>query len=116
MISISACGWDGKPVFGAISSSFQTRKAWWYFPRPLLGFDGGKGDQGASHFIAPNPPFGAVFTYNLRQDLQTAKQARQEREKAAVENDDAVEFPGWDTVEDEPVSYTHLTLPTTPYV
>ena len=80
---------------------FPTRKAWWYFPRPLLGFDGGKGDQGASHFIAPNPPFGAVFTYNLREDLQTAKQARQEREKAAIENDDAVEFPGWDAVEDE---------------
>jgi len=80
---------------------FPTRKAWWYFPRPVFGFDGGKGDQGASHFMAPNPPFGAVFTYHLREDLQTAKQVRQEREKSAIENDDAVEFPGWDTVEDE---------------
>jgi len=80
---------------------FPTRKAWWYFARPRLGFDGGKGDQGASHFIAPNPPFGALFTYHLRTDLQTAKQARQEREKATLENDEAVEFPGWDAVEDE---------------
>ncbi|MDV7402767.1 hypothetical protein RZS08_65700, partial [Arthrospira platensis SPKY1] len=27
---------------------FSTRKAWWYVPRPHLGFDPGKGDQGAS--------------------------------------------------------------------
>jgi len=80
---------------------FSTRKAWWYFPRPHLGFDGGKGDQGASHFIAPNPPFGAVFTYHLREDLSTEKKSRQEREKTAIENKDAVEFPGWQAIEDE---------------
>ncbi|MBW2540545.1 MAG: glycosyl hydrolase, partial [Deltaproteobacteria bacterium] len=80
---------------------FSTRKAWWYIPRPHLGFEEGKGDQGAAHFIAPNPPFGAVFTYHLREDLKTAKEARQEREKTAMENQEAVQFPGWETVEDE---------------
>jgi photosystem II stability/assembly factor-like uncharacterized protein len=80
---------------------YSTRKAWWYFPRPHLGFNGGKGAQGASHFIAPNPPFGAVFTYHLREDLSTAKKSRQEREKTAIENNDAVEFPGWQVLEDE---------------
>ena len=29
MISMLAWGWAGKPVFGAISSSFQTRKRPW---------------------------------------------------------------------------------------
>ncbi|MDH3783686.1 MAG: glycosyl hydrolase, partial [Acidobacteriota bacterium] len=64
---------------------FGTRKAWWYVPRSALGFDPGKGDQGASHFLAPNPPFGSVFTYYLKEDLKTAKATRQETEKTAVE-------------------------------
>ena len=80
---------------------FQPRKSWWYFPRPKLGFDGGKGDQGASHFLAPNPPFGAVFTYYLRDDLMSAKKARQDREKADVEKNQRVQFPGWEEVERE---------------
>ena len=40
---------------------YPIRKAWWYIPRPMLGFEGGKGDLGAAHYVAPNPPFGAVF-------------------------------------------------------
>ena len=80
---------------------FSTRKAWWYVPRSVLGFFPGKGDQGASHFLAPNPPFGAVFTYYLKEDLQTAKQTRQQAEKQAAEDDNAIEFPGWDAVEAE---------------
>ena len=31
MISMFACGWGGKPVLGAISSSFQTRSE----PQPI---------------------------------------------------------------------------------
>ena len=45
---------------------FSTRKAWWYVPRSHLSFDNQKGSQGASHYVAPNPPFGAVFTYYLK--------------------------------------------------
>ena len=41
---------------------FAPRDAWWYFPRPHLAFEPGRGDQGAAHFVAPNPPFGAVIT------------------------------------------------------
>ncbi|MTI21110.1 glycosyl hydrolase, partial [Fulvivirga sp. RKSG066] len=40
---------------------FSTRKAWWYIPRSHLSFDEEKGSQGASHYVAPNPDFGAVF-------------------------------------------------------
>ena len=80
---------------------FSTRKAWWYFPRPHLGFEAGRGDQGAAHFLAPNPPFGAVFTYHLREDLRTAKESRQEREKTAMDRQEAVQFPGWEAVDDE---------------
>ena len=80
---------------------FPTRKAWWYFPRPVLGFEPGVGDQGAAYFAAPNPPFGALFTYYLKEDLQTAKARRQEAEKEASGKKDAARFPGWETVEAE---------------
>ena len=59
---------------------FSVRKAWWYIPRPYLGFNdpwnGLKGSQGDSYYVAPNPPFGAVFTYYLSESLLTKKEMR----------------------------------------
>ncbi|NIQ01754.1 MAG: hypothetical protein GWO19_15220, partial [Nitrospinaceae bacterium] len=49
---------------------FPTRKAWWYIERPVVGFSE-KGSQGAAYFTAPNPPFGAMFTYYLAGGLKT---------------------------------------------
>jgi photosystem II stability/assembly factor-like uncharacterized protein len=80
---------------------FATRDAWWYFPRPHLAFEPGRGDQGASHYVAPNPPFGAVFTYYLREDLETRRAVRQEQEKAASEKQEPAVFPGWEALERE---------------
>ena len=80
---------------------FPTRKAWWYFPRPQLGFDGGKGDQGAGYFVAENPPFGAVFTYYLKDGLKSKKQLRQDSEKVLAKDNESVRFPGWKDVEAE---------------
>ena len=59
---------------------FPTRDAWWYIPRPSSTF-WGKGSQGASYFLAPNPPFGAVFTYYLSEGYSTKKTARKKNEK-----------------------------------
>ncbi len=78
------------------SMLFEPRKAWWYVERPDLGFDGGKGDQGAAYFTAENPPFGAVFTYFLPEDLKDRKTARQSAEDA--EGAEAA-FPGWEQLE-----------------
>ncbi|MEM7456128.1 MAG: glycosyl hydrolase [Planctomycetota bacterium] len=80
---------------------FATRDAWWYFPRPHLGFEGGKGDLGASHFVAPNPPFGATFTYHLASDLQSPKEDRSQAETEAREGNHPIEFPGWEILESE---------------
>jgi len=82
------------------ASLFTPRKAWWYIPRPILGMEG-KGSQGASHYIAPNPPFGAVITYFLAQDYQTKKEERQSHEKKQIKKQEPVIFPGWDQVESE---------------
>ena len=79
---------------------FPTRKAWWYHPRTLL--DSGKsGSMGASHYVAPNPDFGAVFTYHLRDGLKSKEQIRQASEKARIDTGEDIAFPGWDAVADE---------------
>lgn len=47
--------------------------------RPLGG--GSKGFQGDAFFTAPNPPFGATFTYYLKESLKSARKIRREKEK-----------------------------------
>jgi hypothetical protein len=44
----------------------------------------GKSFQGESLFTAENPPFGATFTYYLKEELKTKKAKRQEAEKEAA--------------------------------
>ncbi|TDJ01288.1 MAG: glycosyl hydrolase, partial [Caldithrix sp.] len=74
---------------------FPVRKSWWYIQRQL-GVIGG-----ASHFTAPNPPYGAVFTYYLKDEIKTPKALRQEKEKKQIEDKQPVTFPGWDKIEAE---------------
>jgi photosystem II stability/assembly factor-like uncharacterized protein len=75
---------------------FPTRDALWYIPR-----DRGEGLLGANRAVAPNPDFGAVFTYYLRDGLKTKEQLRQAGEEASLEPDEDIPFPGWDVVSDE---------------
>jgi hypothetical protein len=79
---------------------FPARKAWWYIERRPLG-DDGPAYQGASYYVAPNPPFGATFTYYLAEGLKTREKARQEAEKPRIEAGEDTPFPGWDEVEAE---------------
>ncbi len=79
---------------------FTPRKAWWYIERPVVSF-GDRGSQGADYYIAPNPPFGAVFTYYLNESLTTKKQQRQKAEKKLKKENKDIPFPGWDEVEAE---------------
>ena len=79
---------------------FEPRRAWWYIPRLVLGMSD-KGSQGAAYYVADNPEFGATFTYYLKDDLKSAREQRQEAEKKKLANDEAVAFPGWDTLEAE---------------
>jgi len=79
---------------------YPIRKAWWYHPRFILGEEE-KGYIGANHYVAPNPDFGAVFTYHLRDGLKSKEDIRQAGEKAKLEADQDIPFPGWDAVRDE---------------
>jgi len=76
---------------------FPVRKARWYSERSPLG-DEGKGTQGDAFFSTPNPPFGAVFTYYLRDELLTKKKARTEAEKKVIEKKGDTPTPGWDAI------------------
>lgn len=78
---------------------FPVRDAWWYVERPHLSFEKGKGSQGDSHFVAPNPDFGAMFTYYLKDAPKTSSELRKEREKNYNNSD--VPFTGYKALEAE---------------
>jgi photosystem II stability/assembly factor-like uncharacterized protein len=74
---------------------FQPGKAWWYIQNDLGVV------QGSETFTAPNPPFGAVFTYYLKDNYKSLKTIRQEKEKKEIDKKEKVSFPGWDELEKE---------------
>jgi photosystem II stability/assembly factor-like uncharacterized protein len=82
------------------ASLFEPRDAWWYIPRGILGAKA-QGTQGDQHYLADNPPFGAVFTYHLAHGFPTREDKRQEAETARLDAGQSVSFAGWDAVEAE---------------
>ena len=70
---------------------FTTKDALWYKERSI------DGQMGASYYTADNPPYGATFTYYLKDEIKSLEAARKENEKGKSN----VGFPGWDAVETE---------------
>ena len=60
---------------------FPVRDALMYIEQRPIG--GKHGDFGATYFEADNPPYGATFTYYLKDKFKTKKEIRQDREKKA---------------------------------
>ncbi len=87
-------------LLGQESHLFEVRDAWRYVPSVDLGVRG-KGYQGSSLFAAPNPDFGAVFTYYVRDPSPTARKRREEREAELRAAGEDVPFPGWDALRQE---------------
>jgi hypothetical protein len=85
------------------SALFPVRRVHWYVPkRPLACAEPGCVDsQGDAFFVAPNPPFGAVFTWYLPETLQTAKERRREDEKELEQDNRNVAFPSWERILEE---------------
>ena len=71
---------------------FPVKDALMYIQSQPLG-GRGKSFQGESFFTAENPPFGATFTYYLKDELKTRKAKRQEAEKEAAKKNAAVTLP-----------------------
>ncbi len=73
---------------------FPVRAAHWFIPREIMH------SEGDDVYQAENPPYGAVFTYYLRDGYKSMEAERQERERA-VAMDQNVPFPGWEALEQE---------------
>ncbi|MGB5660218.1 MAG: glycosyl hydrolase, partial [Thermoanaerobaculia bacterium] len=71
-----------------------------YIPRRPLG-GGEKANLGTAFFTAPNPPFGAVFTYYLKDELKTQKAVRQKQESEIAKEGGDTPYPGWDALQEE---------------
>ncbi len=86
---------------------FPGRDALWYIEKPELAFSRG-GSQGHGYYMAPNPEFGANFTYYLADDIQSLTQQRRESEKPLIADGADTPFPGFDRItaelqEDKPM-------------
>jgi photosystem II stability/assembly factor-like uncharacterized protein len=83
---------------------FPTREAELYVERLPLGLRG-PAFQGASFFVAPNPPFGAVFTYYLKDELKSRRKQRfateAQLEKDGGNEPPAIPYPTWDELRRE---------------
>jgi photosystem II stability/assembly factor-like uncharacterized protein len=79
---------------------FPVKRALGYMQSSPLGLRG-KGFLGESFFTAPNPPFGAVFTYYLKDEIKTRKKKRQEAEKEAQKKSQDIRYPTADELRAE---------------
>ena len=57
--------------------------------------------QGDDQWVAENPPYGATFTYYLKDSFKSAEEKRIAADKQTEENGDDVLFPAWDVLEQE---------------
>jgi photosystem II stability/assembly factor-like uncharacterized protein len=81
---------------------FPVKEAPLYLPSYPLG-GRGKSAQGDSFFVAPNPPLGAVFTYYLKEDLESLRQRRKEAEKKLEKEGggEELKYPTWEQLRAE---------------
>jgi hypothetical protein len=74
---------------------FPVKDALMYLPTD------GRYGQGSNFFYAPNPEFGATFTYYLKEVPKTLKEIRQEKEKELVKDKKPIPIPPMDSIRAE---------------
>jgi photosystem II stability/assembly factor-like uncharacterized protein len=79
---------------------FPTRTALAFIEKQQLG-GRGKASLGDAFYTADNPPFGAVFTYYLKDELKTRKDLRHDREKQAEKDGKVAPYPSKDELRAE---------------
>lgn len=79
---------------------FPVAPALAYHETSALGLRG-KGFQGETFYFAPNPPFGAVFTYYLKDSLKARKKVRQEAEQKIAREGKDTAYPAWEALRAE---------------
>jgi hypothetical protein len=79
---------------------FPVKKTWAYIESYPLGLRG-NAHQGDGFYAAPNPPFGATFTYYLKDGLETLADARKKKEKEKRAEGGNVPYPSWEELRAE---------------
>ena len=79
---------------------FPVKETWLYVPKSILG------GSGASYYAAENPPFGAIFSYYLPQDIPSLKDERKKKEKELNKEGQDIPFPGWEELDAEKLQKT----------
>jgi photosystem II stability/assembly factor-like uncharacterized protein len=89
-----------KAVLDKESTLFPVKSAWMFIPaQPNGGRE--KAFFGDRFFSAPNPPFGAVFTYYLKDEIKTRRKTRLEAEKEKQKKGEDTAYPSWDELRKE---------------
>src|SRR5438094_4171313 len=84
----------------AAATLYPVRDAVLFVPTMPYGMPG-KGFQGEMFYTGQNPPFGAVFTYHMKEGLKTLKEQRVEAEKAAEKAGRPIKYPTADELRAE---------------
>ena len=81
-------------VVASAAQLFPARPALLYAQSSPLGLPGAS-FQGAGHYMADNPPFGATLTYYLRDDLKSRRTRRRDADAAAARSNQDATIPSW---------------------
>jgi hypothetical protein len=74
---------------------YPIREAWMFSRRM------GAGSQGASHYTADNPDYGAVITYHLSENYPTLVSTRKKEEGKLKKEEQPITFPDWEVLKQE---------------
>lgn len=85
---------------GNAATLFPVKDAWLYIDGDQYGRSR-KGYQGDAYFSSDNPPYGAVFTYYLRDGFKTKAAARRAEERALEARREDTPYPTWDVLREE---------------
>ena len=79
---------------------FPVRDALMYIEAKPMG-GSGKASRGESFYTAPNPEFGATFTYYLKNSIKTKAELRRQGEKELIKKEKPVTFPSYEKLDEE---------------
>ncbi|MEM7800630.1 MAG: glycosyl hydrolase [Chloroflexota bacterium] len=79
---------------------FPVRDAWWYIPQVPMQ-SRGQPTLGNTAFKGPNPDFGALITYHIKDEPKSSKKVRRDAEKELRKESQDTPFPGVDRLRQE---------------
>ena len=85
-----------KDLLDSTALIFPIKDALMYVQKSRGGY--GSGSDG---YLAKNPPFGATFTYYIKEAPKTLKQERKEKEKEQAKNEEPIDIPTMDELRAE---------------